>query len=101
MYKDINKVLENIGAHFEVSFSEKFQVDRQFRYVDFISESYSFRVRAAFIQARIAEDFEVPIQQRIEEVLKTVCIEKGAMYDFSTKFVDEPLPTKYCVELVK
>ncbi|POB17836.1 hypothetical protein CRN36_11725 [Vibrio vulnificus] len=101
MYKDINKVLENIGAHFEVSFLEKFQVDRQFRYVDFISESYSFRVRAAFIQARIAEDFEVPIQQRIDEVLKTVCIEKGAMYDFSTKFVDEPLPTKYCVELVK
>jgi hypothetical protein len=101
MYKDINKVLENIRAHFEMSFSEKFEVDRQFRYVDFISENYSFRVRAAFIQARIAEDFEVPIQQRIDEALKTVSIEKGAVYNFSTKFVDEPLPTKYCVELVE
>jgi len=101
MYKDINKVLENIHAHFEMSFSEKFEVVRQFRYVDFISENYNFRVRAAFIQARIAEDFEVPIQQRIDEVLKTVSIEKGAVYNFSTKFVDEPLPTKYCVELVE
>ncbi|MCR9886911.1 hypothetical protein NB554_24095 [Vibrio alginolyticus] len=101
MYKDINKVLENIRAHFEVSFSEKFGVDRQFRYVDFISENYKFRVRAAFIQARIAEDFEVPIQQRIDEVLKAVSIEKGVIYNFSTKFVDEPLPTKYCVELVE
>ena len=101
MYKDVNNVLENIRAHFEMSFSEKFKVERQLRYVDFISENYNFRVRAAFIQARIAEDFEVPIQQRIDEVLKTVSIEKGLVYNFSTKFVDDPLPTKYCVELVE
>ncbi|MGI2146918.1 hypothetical protein [Shewanella frigidimarina] len=100
MYKDINKVLENIHAHFEMLFSEEFEVDRRFRYVGFISENYNFRVRASFIQARIAEDFEVPIQQRIDEVLKTISIEKGAIYNFSTEFVDEPLPTKYCVELV-
>lgn len=101
MYKDINQVLDNVRKHFELVFSEKFEVDRRFRYADFVSESYSFRVHAAFIQARIAEDFDVPIQKRIDEALKSISIEKGAVYKFSTKFVDEPLPTKYCVELVE
>lgn len=100
MYQDINQVLENIHNHFEAVFSEKFKREQQLRYIDFVSENYTFRVRAAFIQARIAADFEVPIQQRIDEVLKTISIEKGVIYDFSTKFVSEPLPTKYCVELV-
>lgn len=101
MYRDINQVLENIHNHFEAVFSEKFEIEHQLRYIDFVSENYTFRVRAAFIQARIAADFEVPIQQRIDEVLKTISIENGAVYDFSTKFVHEPLPTKYCVELVE
>lgn len=100
MSKDINQVLDNIHNHFESVFSEKFEVSRRLRSVDFVSESYNFRIHAAFIQARIVADFEVPIQQRIDEALKTISIEKGAVYDFSTKFVDEPLLTKYCVELV-
>ncbi|MCU8382863.1 hypothetical protein OC514_00545 [Vibrio vulnificus] len=102
MYKNINKVLDNIHVHFESIFSEAFKVDQQFRYVDFVSENYNFRVHAAFIQARIAADFEVPIEQRIDEALEEVTIvKKGAVYDFTTKFVDELLPTKYCVEIVK
>ncbi|ELV8719458.1 hypothetical protein ACT0JW_003376 [Vibrio cholerae] len=101
MYKDFNQVLDNIRHHFELVFSEKFEVDRRFRYVDFVSESYNFRVHAAFVQARVAEDFDVPIQQRIDEALKDISIEKGAVYKFTTKFVDELLPTKYCVELVE
>ncbi len=35
MYKDINKVLEDIRAHFGRAFSEEFEVDRQLRYVVF------------------------------------------------------------------
>ena len=100
MYKDINNVLENIHTHFESVFGERFEVVRRLRYVDFVSENYNFRVHAAFIQARIAADFEVPIQDRIDEALKAISVEKGAVYDFLTKFVEEPLPTKYCVELV-
>ena len=101
MYKNTNKVLENIHAHFQSLFDEKFEEKRQFRYVDYISKSYNFRVHAAFIQARTADDFEVSIQQRIDKALKDLNIEKGSIYDFTTKFVNKPLSTEYCVELIK
>lgn len=101
MYKDINKVLKNIHTHFESIFLETFKVEKQLRYVDFFSENYSFRVHAGFIQARIAADFEVSIEQRINEALKELTVDKGAVYDFTTKFVEEPIPTKYCIELVR
>ncbi|GHA55826.1 hypothetical protein ACFFLZ_14830 [Photobacterium aphoticum] len=101
MYNNIDKVLENIHEHFQTLFGEKFEEKRQFRYVDYISENYNFRVHAAFIQTRIADDFDVSIQQRIDHALKGLNVEKGAMYDFTTKFVDDALSTEYCVELIK
>lgn len=101
MYNNTNIVLENINGHFQAVFGEQFEGIRQFRYIDYISENYNFRVHAAFIQARIADDLEVSIQQRIDDALKGLNVEKGAMYDFTTKFVDKPLSTEYCVELIK
>jgi hypothetical protein len=101
MYKDTNKVLENITGHFQAVFGEKFEVNRQFRHADYKSENYQFRVNAAFIQARIKADFEVSIQQRIDETLNDISIEKGAMYELTTRFVDKPLSTEYCIELLE
>ncbi|GAB7261377.1 hypothetical protein [Dickeya ananatis] len=101
MYNDINKLIKNIHTHFESIFSEKFQVDRQSRHVDFTSENYNFRIHAVFIQSRSAADLDVSIEERINKALEEVTIEKGAIYDFTAKFLDESLPTKYCIMLAK
>ncbi|ACS87256.1 hypothetical protein [Musicola paradisiaca] len=101
MYNDINKIIKIIHTHFESIFSETFQVDRQFHYVDFTSENYNFRIHAVFIQSRSTADLDVSIEERINKALEEVTIEKGAIYDLTTKFVDESLLTKYCIMLAK
>lgn len=99
MYKDTNKVLENIKNYFGKISDESFEVYLEHRYVDFISENYQFRVYATFIQARVEADFEVPIEKRLEQALSGLELNSGVLYDFTTKFVDKPLSSEYCVEL--
>ncbi|WP_299022798.1 hypothetical protein [uncultured Photobacterium sp.] len=101
MYEDINKVLENIKLHFETKFDEPFEMVRSGRYVTYQSHSYYFKVMAAFIQARVASDFLVSIEDRIDEVIKSVSIEKNAHYRFTSKSVDKPLPIEYCLDLIE
>ncbi len=100
MYEDINIVIENIKQHFEAKFEEKFEIDRQHRFVNYESKNYNFDVQAAFIQARVNSDFSVSIQDRIDTVLKGYSLEKGAHYQFSSKSVDQPLPIEYCIDLI-
>ncbi|WP_318465445.1 hypothetical protein [Photobacterium leiognathi] len=101
MYKDVDTVIKNIKTYFDSRFGEKFTVRKDFRYIDFTSHNYNFCVYAAFLQARIPDDHNVPIEERISKALEIVTIEKGAKYEFTTVYVNEPLPLKYVVELVK
>ena len=101
MYKDTNKVLINIKDHFRKIFDENFDMNIKHRYVDFTSKSYLFRVHVNFIQARIKADFEVPIEKRIDDSLNGQKITPDKMYKFTTKFVEKPLSSEYCIELME
>lgn len=100
MYSNINIVIENIKQHFETKFGEKFEIDRNHRFVNFMSQNYKFEVQAAFIQARKESDFSVSIQDRIDDVLKDINIKNNAHYRLTSKSVDEPFPITYCVDIL-
>jgi hypothetical protein len=99
MYSDINIVIENIKQHFEIKFGENFEIDRNHRFVNYSSASYDFEVQIAFVQARKESDFSVSIQDRIDDVLENINIEKNASYRFTSKSVDEAFPIIYCIDL--
>lgn len=103
MYEDTDRVLDDIKQHFEAKFHEKFSMTNSYddKFAIYESDGYCFDVMAAFIQARIYEDFTVPIEQRIDDVLKNVNIEKNAHYRFASQRVNKPMPLEYCIDLVE
>lgn len=100
MYENIDTVLDEVKDWFGKSYGEIFQFKRDPRdeFALYQSENYEFEVAAAFIQARTQDDFQVPIKDRLEEVIKGASIEKGKRYRLSSKVVDKPMPIEYCVE---
>lgn len=103
MYENIDTVLGEIKDWFSENYGESFQFKRDPRdeFALYQSTNYEFEVAAAFIQARIQDDFQVSIKDRLQQVLKGVAVEKGKRYRLSSKVVDkQPMPMEYCVEPV-
>ncbi|WP_417760745.1 hypothetical protein [Shewanella sp.] len=104
MYEDVNKVLNGIKEHLESNLSESFIMQRSIddRYATFVSESYIFDVMAAFIQARVREDFSVSIQDRIDSVVDFSSLQKQTHYKLSSKSVDNrEMPIEYFLSIVE
>lgn len=103
-YSDTNQVLENIGSHLTKIFGEQFEMDRDGRYdryATYHSDNYYFKVMCAFIQARVHEDFNEPIETRLDNVLKTIDIQPGGEYLLASKKVErsssEEIPIEYSI----
>ena len=103
IYSDTNEVLSNIGSYFESKFKEKFNMQRSDRdnYATYKSSSYHFEVMAAFIQARVSEDFSISIEDRLSTVMESFSCEKHGSYRFSSRLVEDGLPIEYCIETIE
>ena len=94
-YSNTKAVLEDIADYLKDKYAESFAMDKEgadMHYATYDSENYSFKVSMSFIQARVKEDFDTPIQQRLESVLERQDIEMGKKYMLSCKSVDRSLP---------
>lgn len=102
MYENTNEVLNKIKIHLEEKFGEAFEFSKSRfdTFASYKSNSYFFDVMAAFIQARVLEDFSTPIDKRIDEVLAKEKIEKGTHYKLTSKIVSAPIPIEYCIEVI-
>lgn len=98
MYEDYGVVLKDIKDYLEEEFCEsfKFAVRRYDRVATYTSDSYSFNVMAAFLQAIKKEDFMVTIQDRISAVVDKASVVKGLTYTLTTNCPGNTPLIEYC-----
>ncbi len=103
LYDDINKVLEDIRVYFESLLGESFNLSRSYRddFATYKSESYIFDVMASFIQARVKEDFNVPITERIDRTITSHEIKKNTHYRLISRIINGEIPIEYFLEVIE
>jgi hypothetical protein len=104
-YQDTNKVILDLKIALENKCGEKLDMDKFYDHsasITLRSSNFYFRVYFSFIQARIYEDFEVPIEKRLSNVLEGFNLEKGQKYELASrsrgKVPTTEIPTEYYIE---
>ncbi|WP_444915022.1 hypothetical protein [Microbulbifer sp. TRSA007] len=105
-YSDTNQVLSNIASYLSERYGEDFKMDRDGkhdRYATYQSKNYFFKVMTAFIQARVNEDFNQPINERLDSVLSGIKIQPREEYLLTSRLVERSspheIPVEYCISL--
>lgn len=103
-YKNTEEVLEKLKSALESECGEKLEAEELYahsRNITFRSDSFQFDVYFSFIQARVLEDFNQSIEQRLREVLSGVDLSSGGHYELTSRSRgDVPtteIPIEYCI----
>ncbi len=103
LYKDSYEVLDAITKHLGNIFSEAFtlNISSDNTYADYVSKNYSIKVLPSFIQARTTSDFQVPIENRVDEVLANITILPNKKFCFSCRMSKGEIPFEYFCYLIE
>lgn len=103
-YNDTEEVLRDLKSVLESACGEKLEEEDlgpHSRSTIFRSENFQFDVYFSFLQARVPDDFEQPIENRLDEVLSGFDLGGRGRFELTSRSRDKinrtEIPIEYCI----